>query len=174
MRLQGRLCVPNVDGLRDLILQEYHSLWYSIHPSAMMMYRDLKQYFSVAEDEERHYLACFTVFELPASEVELSTIFHPQIDCQSEQTIQILEDILRGCVIHFKGHWHPFLLVEEFAYSNSYHSSTEMALCEALHSRRCRYPIGWFDPGEVKLLGIDLVCNALEMVKLILELLHTS
>nr|XP_009795547.1 PREDICTED: uncharacterized protein LOC104242223 [Nicotiana sylvestris] len=32
MRLQGWTCVPNIDGLQELILEEAHSLRYSIHP----------------------------------------------------------------------------------------------------------------------------------------------
>ncbi|XP_070054476.1 uncharacterized protein [Nicotiana tomentosiformis] len=44
-RLRGRLCVPNVDGLRERILEEAHSSWYSIHPGATKMYRDLIQHF---------------------------------------------------------------------------------------------------------------------------------
>ncbi|XP_070046765.1 uncharacterized protein [Nicotiana tomentosiformis] len=32
MWLQGRFCVPNVDGLRDLIIEEAHSSHYYIHP----------------------------------------------------------------------------------------------------------------------------------------------
>lgn len=35
--------------------------------------------------------------------VELSTTFHPQTDGQSERTIQILEDMLRACVMEFGG-----------------------------------------------------------------------
>ena len=31
--------------------------------------------------------------------VDLSTAFHPQTDGQSERTIQVLEDMLRACVI---------------------------------------------------------------------------
>lgn len=38
LRMQHGLCVPNVDGLRELILQEAHSLRYSIHPGAAKMY----------------------------------------------------------------------------------------------------------------------------------------
>jgi len=41
LQYQGRLCIPNVDELRNQILIEYHSSWYSIHPIATMMYRDL-------------------------------------------------------------------------------------------------------------------------------------
>ncbi|WMV37778.1 hypothetical protein MTR67_031163 [Solanum verrucosum] len=37
LRYQGRLCVPNVDDLREQILTEAHSSQYSIHPGATKM-----------------------------------------------------------------------------------------------------------------------------------------
>ena len=37
--------------------------------------------------------------------VDLSTTFHPQTDGQSEHTIQVLEDMLRACVLEFGGQW---------------------------------------------------------------------
>ena len=37
--------------------------------------------------------------------LDLSTAFHPQNDGQSERMIQVLEDMLRACVIEFCGHW---------------------------------------------------------------------
>ncbi|XP_070034631.1 uncharacterized protein [Nicotiana tomentosiformis] len=40
-----RICVPNVDGLRYLTLEEAHSLPYSIHPSFIKVYRDLNQHY---------------------------------------------------------------------------------------------------------------------------------
>ncbi|XP_070020408.1 uncharacterized protein [Nicotiana sylvestris] len=45
LRMQGRLCVPIVDGLRELILQEAHSSQYSIHPGAAKMYQGLRQHY---------------------------------------------------------------------------------------------------------------------------------
>ena len=36
-------------------------------------------------------------------------MFHPQTNGQSEKTIQVLEDMLRVCVIEFGGHWDSFL-----------------------------------------------------------------
>ena len=45
LRIKGRVCVPRVDDLINTILKEAHSSRYSIHPSAIKMYRDLKQHF---------------------------------------------------------------------------------------------------------------------------------
>ncbi|XP_070045613.1 uncharacterized protein [Nicotiana tomentosiformis] len=42
LMMQGGLCVPIVDGLRELILQEAHNSCYSIHPGAAKMYQDLR------------------------------------------------------------------------------------------------------------------------------------
>ncbi|WMV54613.1 hypothetical protein MTR67_047998 [Solanum verrucosum] len=43
LRHQGRLCVPDVDGLREKILEEAHGSRYSIHPGATKMYHDLRE-----------------------------------------------------------------------------------------------------------------------------------
>ncbi|CAN4084975.1 unnamed protein product [Withania somnifera] len=101
------------------------------------------------------------------TQVNLSTSFHPQTDGQAERTIQTLEDMLRACVLDFKGSWEDHLPLIEFAYNNSYHSSIRMAPYEALYGRKCRSPIGWFKVGETALLGPDLVQQAMEKVKVI-------
>jgi len=49
-----------------------------------------------------------------------------------------------------------------------------MAPFEALYGRRCRYPIGWFEVGEVALIGPELVHEAIEKVRLIRERLRTA
>ncbi|XP_070025601.1 uncharacterized protein [Nicotiana sylvestris] len=88
------------------------------------------------------------------------------MDGQSKRTIEILEDMLRDCVIGFGGSWDKFLSLAKFTYNNNYQSSIQMALYEAL--------VGWFEPGEARLLGTDLVQDALDKVKLIQEWLHTA
>ena len=74
--------------------------------------------------------------------MKLSTTFHPQMDGQTERTIQTLEDMLRACIIDFKGSWDKHLSLVKFNYNNTFHSSISMVPYEALYDRRCRYPIG--------------------------------
>ncbi|XP_070041010.1 uncharacterized protein [Nicotiana tomentosiformis] len=45
LRMQGQICVTNVDGFRELILEEAHSTRYSIHLRAAKMYLDLSQHY---------------------------------------------------------------------------------------------------------------------------------
>ena len=54
--------------------------------------------------------------------------FHPQTDGQSERTIQTLKDMLRACVMEFRGSWDTHLPLMEFAYNNSYQANIGMAL----------------------------------------------
>jgi hypothetical protein len=91
--------------------------------------------------------------EAMGTKVQLSTTFHPQTDGQSERTIQILEDMLRACVMDFGIGWSKFLPLVEFAYNNSYQASIEMAPYEALYGRKCRSPVCWFEVGKKRLMG---------------------
>ena len=43
LRYQGILCVPNVDGLKDRILEEAHGSRYSTHPGSSKMDHDLRE-----------------------------------------------------------------------------------------------------------------------------------
>ncbi|GJZ94509.1 putative reverse transcriptase domain-containing protein [Tanacetum coccineum] len=65
--------------------------------------------------------------------LDMSTAYHPQTDGQSERTIQILEDMLRACVIDFGNGWDRHLPLIEFSYNNSYHTSIKAATFEALY-----------------------------------------
>ncbi|WMV30037.1 hypothetical protein MTR67_023422 [Solanum verrucosum] len=96
--------------------------------------------------------------------VKLSTNLHPQTDGKAESTIKTLEDMLRDCVIDFKGNWDDHLPLIEFAYNNSYQSSIGITPFEVLYGRRCRSPIGWFEVCEVALIGPELVHEAMEEV----------
>ena len=97
----------------------------------------------------------------------MSTAFHPQTDGQSERTIQILEDMLRACVLDHKGSLEEHLPLVEFAYNNSYQVSIQMAPYEALYKRPCRSPICWTEVGESSITGPYLIRDTSEKVSLI-------
>ncbi|GJT34395.1 putative reverse transcriptase domain-containing protein [Tanacetum coccineum] len=77
--------------------------------------------------------SCFTLRfwqsmqEALGTRLDMSMAYHPQNDGQSERTIQTLEDMLRVCVLDFEGSWDVHLLLVEFLYNNSYHSSKSYA-----------------------------------------------
>ena len=54
------------------------------------------------------------------TQLTISTSFHPWTDGQSERTIQVLEEMLRACVLDLKGSWEEHLSLVKFAYNNSY------------------------------------------------------
>ena len=86
------------------------------------------------------------------------------MDRQAERTIQTLEDMLRACIIDFKGCLDDHLPLIEFSYNNSYYSSISMPHFEAQYGRRCRSLIGWFEVGESLLLYPDIIYEAVEKV----------
>jgi hypothetical protein len=62
-----------------------------------------------------------------------SSSYHRQTDGQTERVNQVVEDMLRACVIHFDKSWDKCLALAEFAYNNSYQASLKMAPFEALY-----------------------------------------
>ena len=55
--------------------------------------------------------------------------------------IQILEDMLRSCVIDYEGSWDRYIPLVEFVYNNSFLLSIGMTPYEALCGRKCRTPL---------------------------------
>ena len=101
------------------------------------------------------------------TQLQMSTAFHPQTDGQSERTIQTLEDMLRLCVMDFRGSWEDHLALIEFAYNNSYQASIQMAPFEALYGRPWRSPVCWTEVGERSLLGPEYIRETTKNIKLI-------
>ncbi|GJT91062.1 putative reverse transcriptase domain-containing protein [Tanacetum coccineum] len=69
--------------------------------------------------------------------LDMSTAYHPQIDGQSERTIQTLEDMLRACVIDF---------------------------AKALYGRKCHSPVCWTKVGEAQILSPELIQETTEKI----------
>ena len=66
--------------------------------------------------------------ETLGTRLEFSTAFHPQTDGQTERVNQILEDMLRACVLDYGSSWDDNLPYAEFSYNNSYQTSLKMPL----------------------------------------------
>ena len=60
---------------------------------------------SIVSDRDPRFTAHFwkSFQKAMGTRLSMSIAFHPQIDGQSERTIQVLEDMLRACVLDHKG-----------------------------------------------------------------------
>ncbi|GKA29251.1 putative reverse transcriptase domain-containing protein [Tanacetum coccineum] len=75
-----------------------------------------------------------TIWRALGTKLDMSTAYHPQIDDQSERTIQTLEDILRA------------------------------ALFEALYGLKCRSPVCWTEVGDSQLTGLEIIHERTEKI----------
>ena len=85
---------------------------------------------SIISDRDGRFTSMFwrAVHQQLGTKLKFSTAFHPQTDGQSERTIQTLEDMLRACIMDFKGAWNKRLPLIEFSYNNSYQASIGMTI----------------------------------------------
>ncbi|XP_040367404.1 uncharacterized protein LOC121050659 [Rosa chinensis] len=122
-----------------------------------------------AFNELKTRLTTAPVLTIPTSGgglVIYSDASHQGLGC-TERVNQVMEDMLRACVMDLKGSWADHLPLVEFAYNNSYHSSIGMAPYEALYGRPCRTPVCWAEVGEKGLLGPALVQETIEKISTI-------
>ncbi|GKB26269.1 putative reverse transcriptase domain-containing protein [Tanacetum coccineum] len=97
---------------------------------------------SIISDRDSRFTSRFwqSVQEALGTRLDMSTAYHPQTVSQSERTIQTLEDMLRACVLDFRGSWDVHLPLVAFSYNNSYHSSVRCAPFEALYETTEKIP----------------------------------
>jgi transposase InsO family protein len=62
-----------------------------------------------------------------------SSAYHPQKDGHMKWVNQIIEDMLRACVLTDDPKWDKHLPLAEFSYNNSYQESIKMTSFEALY-----------------------------------------
>ena len=108
------------------------------------------------------------------TKTHLSTAYRPQTDGQTERVNQVLEDMLRACMLEFKGSWEDHIPLIEFAYNNSYQASIGMAPYEALYGRPCRTPVCWTETGDSQLMKPDMIEQTTEKIRTVIERLKTA
>ncbi|GJY73456.1 putative reverse transcriptase domain-containing protein [Tanacetum coccineum] len=104
---------------------------------------------SIISDRDSYFTSRFwqSLQKALGTRLDLSTVYHPKTDGQSERTIQMLEDMLRACAINFGGNW---------------------------DSPVCRTPIAWAEVGERKLFGTDIVQETTDKIVQIRERLKAA
>ena len=122
---------------------------------------------TIISDRGPQFIARFweQLHECLGTKLLRSSAYHAQTDGQTERINQILEDMLRACVLNFGPKWDQYLPLAEFSYNNSYQESIRMSPFEALYGRPCRTPVNWSESGERVILGPDLVMEAEEKVR---------
>ncbi|GKA08157.1 putative reverse transcriptase domain-containing protein [Tanacetum coccineum] len=70
---------------------------------------------SIISDRDSRFASGFwrSLQNALGTNLNMSTAYHPEMDGQSERTIQTLEDMLRACVIDFGGSWDRHLPLSE-------------------------------------------------------------
>ena len=176
--------LPRTPRRHDAVWVIVDRLMKSVHFLAVRMTFTLKEFcrlyikeifrlhgvpISIVSDRDSRFKTHFwkSFQKAMGTRLTMSTTFHPQTDGQSERTIQVLEDMLRACVLDHKGSWEEHLPLVEFACNNSYQTSIQMALYEALYGRPCRLLICWTEVGESSITGLDLIRDTSEKVRLI-------
>jgi len=112
-----------------------------------------------------HFWEC--LHEQIGTHLVRSSAYHPQTAGQTESVNQILEDMLRACILSSKGSWVKWMSLAEFSYNNSYQESIKMAPFEALYGRKCRTPLNWVKLVERRYYGINFVNEAEQQVRTI-------
>ncbi|XP_062085299.1 uncharacterized protein LOC133791385 [Humulus lupulus] len=176
LKFNGRVCVPAREDIKNKIMNEAHNTPYTIAMDFVIgLPRTSKGYDLIWVIIDRltksaHFLPFWqSLHKAIGTRLKFSTTFHPQIDGQTERTIQTLEDMLRACVLDFEGSWSKYLPLIEFSYNNSYQETIVMAPYEALYGRKCRSHIHWHEFSERKYIeqqtGPDIVTSTTEVVR---------
>nr|GEV57117.1 putative reverse transcriptase domain-containing protein [Tanacetum cinerariifolium] len=121
---------------------------------------------SIISDSDGNFTSRFwkSLNKALGTQLDMSIAYHPETDGQSERNIQTLEDMLRTCVLDFGKGWDKHLLLVEFSYNNSYHTSIKAAPFEALYEHKCRSPICWAEVGDRQLTGLEIIHETTEKI----------
>ena len=97
----------------------------------------------IVSDHDAKFTSRFwkKLHEALGTKLDFSSAYHPQTDGQTERVNQVLEDMLRACVLTYGSNWEKSLSFAELSYNNSYQASLKMSPFEALYRRKCRTPL---------------------------------
>ena len=125
----------------------------------------------IVSDRDRRFHARFwqALEKAFGTKLNFNSSYHPKTDGQIERVNQILEDMLRACMLDFQGKWEEYLPLVEFSYGNSYQSTIHMAPFEALYGRKCKIPLCWNEIDEALIIRLEPIQETTEKVRRIQE-----
>ncbi|MCO5580766.1 hypothetical protein L7F22_034636 [Adiantum nelumboides] len=84
---------------------------------------------TIVSDRDPRFTSLFwkAIWENIGTRLQFSSSFHPQTDGQSEIANSVVLDLLKSYISDQKTQWERYLLLVEFAYNNTIHSSTGKA-----------------------------------------------
>ncbi|GJQ93626.1 putative reverse transcriptase domain-containing protein [Tanacetum coccineum] len=187
-----RSWIPHFGDLRALIMNESHKSKYSIHPGSDKMYQDLKKlywwpnmkaeiatYFpKTPTDQDTIWVIvdCLTksAHFLPMREDDslekLTRQYLKEVVSRHGVPVSIISDRDGRFASHFWRSlhkalgWDRHLLLVEFSYNNSYHTSIKAAPFEALYGRKCRSPTCWAEFGDSQPTGLEIIHETTEKI----------
>ncbi|GJU16554.1 putative reverse transcriptase domain-containing protein, partial [Tanacetum coccineum] len=129
-----RIWVPLKGEVRTLIMDKAHKSKYFVHPGADKMYYDLRDRYWWPRMKKDIAEYVINAKRLLGTSFRHGTELSPSgLMVRAERTSQIWKTCLEACVLGLQGKdsWEVHLLLVEFSYNNSYHSSVRCALFEA-------------------------------------------
>jgi transposase InsO family protein len=100
---------------------------------------------SIVSDRGAQFVSKFwrSLHQALKTKLDFSSACHPQTDGKTKRVNQMLEDMLRACVLTYGKNREDNLAFVEFSYNNGYHTSLKKAPFEVLYERKCHTPLMW-------------------------------
>ncbi|WVZ93962.1 hypothetical protein U9M48_039911 [Paspalum notatum var. saurae] len=185
---KNRICVPNMDSIKKLILSEAHDTAYSIHPGSTKMYHDLKErfwWYGMKRAVAEYVAVCDTCQRVKAEHQRPAGLLQP-LKISEWKWEEISMDFIVGLPRTQKGYNSIWVVVDRLnkvahfipvntTYSGaSYQASLKKSPFEALYGRRCRTLLFWNQTGEKQVFGPDLIRDVEQQIKMVRENLRVA
>lgn len=111
---------------------------------------------SIISDQDKVFLSSFwqTLFQLQGTSLQMSSIYHPQIDGQTEVINRILEQYLRCFAGDQPQNWVDWLPWAEFSYNTSIQESMGITPFEVVYGMALPTVLSYV-PGTSQLEAVD-------------------
>jgi hypothetical protein len=103
--------------------------------------------------------------EALGTQIDFSTMYHPETDKSAERTNQILEDMLCMYLMDQQKRWEEFLPLVDFSYNNNYQSTIKMELFGFLYGQPCQASLSWDRLEDRVLVGPEEIQDMEEQIQ---------